>query len=590
MPFDGLVLFSVTRELKAAIAGGRIERVFQPGILEIVLLIRKNREKHRLMLSATADAARVHLTQSDPRNPDRVPFFCSTLRRHLEGSRITSITQPDLERVLQIAATGTDELGRPTACLLIAEIMGKHSNIILVNAAENKIVDAAKRYSHSVSRYREVLPGQPYTPPPPAGKADPITATEEEFTAAVSAQPIETDVAQAIQRLYQGLSLYSAREIVSRAELPPGITVGECGLYEYRRLYGSLVKLVSSITTGSAAPTLVIRNGSPVEYAPFDPSQDSGDRVYAPMNEVLDRFYLGRAESAAFNTRRRCLEQCVQREIRRLTRKLETIEGILGEPDPQRYRLYGELLTANLYRLRPGSEEAVLQNFYSPDVPLVTIPLDPSLTPSQNAQRYFKKYAKARAARRHAAQEKERLTEELAYLTGVVTAIEQAASLEELTEIAEELAGQGYLSPETGKEKKGEEPQPLKLVSADGFPILVGKNNRQNEYVTFRLAAAGDLWLHARGVPGAHVILKTAGREPSGKALAEAAALAAYFSQSRRSTKVPVDWTRRANVQRPKGARPGFVTYSGEKTLYADPGAAEVLLKRQTEELPGAKR
>lgn len=588
MPFDGLVLFSVTRELNAALVGGRVERVYQPGALEIVLLVRKNREKHRLMLSATADAARVHLTQSDPRNPERVPFFCSTLRRHLEGSRITSITQPDLERVLQLAAAGTDELGRRVTCLLITEIMGKHSNIILVNAAENKIIDAAKRYSHAVSRYREVLPGQPYVPPPPAGKANPLTATKEEFTATVSAQPLNTEVAQAIQRLYQGLSLYSAREIVCRAELPPGLTVGECGLYEYRRLHGSLVELVSSVTNGSATPTLVIRNGSLVEYASFDPCQGNGDRVHAPMNEVLDRFYLERAKSVAFNTQRRRLEQCLQRKIRHLNHNLESIEGVLSDPDPQRYRLYGELLTANLYRLRPGSEEAVLQNFYLPDAPLVTIPLDPSLTPSQNAQRYFKKYAKARAACQHATQEKERLVEELAYLTSMVTTIEQATSLEDLVEVAEELAGQGYLPPKTGKGKKGgKEPQPLKLLSTEGFPILVGKNNRQNDYVTFRLAAADDLWLHARGVPGAHVILKTGGREPSGRALAEAAALAAYFSQARRSTNVPVDWTRRANVQRPKGARPGFVTYTGQKTLYADPSAAEDLLKRQAKEPTG---
>lgn len=583
MPFDGLVLFSVTRELNAALAGGRIDRVYQPGALEIVLVARKNREKFRLLLSATADAARVHLTQSDFRNPARVPFFCSTLRRHLEGSRIVSVTQPGLERVLHLAAAGADELGRPATHLLIAEIMGKHSNIILVNAEENKIIDAVKRYSHAVSRYREVLPGQAYVPPPPAGKADPLATTEEEFTASVSAQPLDTEVAQAIQRLYQGLSLYSARETVCRAELSPGLTVGECGLYEYRRLHTSLIELVSSVNKGWASPTLVLRGGSPVEFAPFDPCCGGWERTHATMNEVLDRFYLERARAAAFNTQRRRLEQCARREINRLNRKLENVECVLGDPDPERYRLYGELLTANLYRLLHGLEEAILENFHFPDAPPVTIPLDPSLTPAQNAQRYFNKYARARAARRYAVQEKERLVNELTYLASVVTAIEQAATLEDLLEVAEELAMQGYLPAETGKEKNEKrKPEPLKLFSADGVPILVGKNNRQNDYVTFRLAAAGDIWLHARGVPGAHVIVKTGGREPSGIALAEAAALAAYFSQARRSTSVPVDWTSRANVQRPKGARPGFVTYTGEKTIYGDPGAAEILLNRQT--------
>ncbi|MEW6573712.1 MAG: NFACT RNA binding domain-containing protein [Bacillota bacterium] len=590
MPFDGLALNSVTRELNAALAGGHIERVYQPAALEIVLVVRKNREKHRLLLSATAAAARVHLTQSDYRNPARVPFFCSTLRRHLEGTRITSVTQPGLERVLHLTAAGSDELGRPATYLLIAEIMGKHSNIILLNADEDKIIDAAKRYSHAVSRYREVLPGQPYIPPPPAGKEDPMAAIAEGFTAVLSAQPLETEVAQAVQRLYQGLSLYSAREIVCRAELPPDLTVGECGLYEYRRLYASLSALVSAVTGGSESPTLVIRNGSPVEFAPFNPCQEHGDRMHAPMNEVVDRFYLARSRTAAFSAQRRRLEQCVQKEINRLNRKLESIKGILVDPDPERFRLYGELLTANLYRLQPGSKEAELENFYLPYAPPVTIPLDPLLTPAQNAQRYFKKYAKARAAYRHAEQERERVVAELAYLTSVATAVEQGTSLEDLLDVTEELAGQGYLPVQGGKEKiEIKEPQPLKLLSADGVPILVGKNNRQNDYVTFRLAAAGDIWLHARGVPGAHVILKTGGREPSGTALAEAAALAAYFSQARRSTNVPVDWTRRANVQRPKGARPGFVTYSGEKTLYADPGTAQVLLNRQSEEPPGSQ-
>lgn len=587
MPFDGLVLHSVTRELKAALTGGRIERIYQPGTLEIVLTVRRNREKHRLFLSATADTARVHLTEADPRNPVKTPFFCSTLRRHLEGNRITAVAQPGLERILHLTVAGTDELGRAVTCLLVTEIMGKHSNIILVAAEENKIIDAVKRYSHAVSRYREVLPGQPYVPPPPSGKADPLAATEEDFFAALSAQTPASGVAAAIQRTYEGLSLFTAREIVCRAELAPEITVGECGVYEYRRLYASLRELVSSVVNGTATPTLVLGDGAPVEFAPFDPCQSTGNRIHATMNEVLDRFYQARTRAAAFSAQRRRLEQCLGREINRLNRKLEGIAGVLNDPEPDRYRLYGELIMANLYRLQPGKKEAALENLYLQDAPLVTVPLDPALTPAQNAQRYFKKYARARTAREHAAREKERLEEELAYLTGVATAVEQADSVEDLREIAEELSGQGYLPADPGKAKKERtEPQPLKLSSTDGFLILVGKNNRQNDYVTFRLAGQDDIWLHARGVPGAHVILKTGGREPSPRALEEAGALAAYFSQARQSINVPVDWTRRANVQRPKGARPGFVVYTGEKTLYADPGAATVLLNRAADATP----
>ncbi|MEW6772333.1 MAG: NFACT family protein, partial [Bacillota bacterium] len=417
MPFDGLVLHSVTRELQTALTGGRIERVYQPGALEIILAVRRERQRNRLFFSATADAARVHLTEADLRNPARTPFFCSTLRRHLEGNRITTVAQPGLERILHLTVAGTDELGRAVTCLLVAEIMGKHSNIILVAAEENKIIDAVKRYSHAVSRYREVLPGQPYVPPPPSGKADPLAATEEDFFAALSAQTPASGVAAAIQRTYEGLSLFTAREIVCRAELAPEIAVGECGVYEYRRLYASLRELVSSVVNGTATPTLVLGDGAPVEFAPFDPCQSTGNRIHGTMNEVLDRFYQARTRAAAFSARRRRLEQCLGREINRLNRKLEGIAGVLNDPEPDRYRLYGELIMANLYRLQPGEKEAALENLYLPDAPLVTVPLDPALTPAQNAQRYFKKYARARTAREHAAREKERLEEELAYLT-----------------------------------------------------------------------------------------------------------------------------------------------------------------------------
>ncbi|MEW6182709.1 MAG: NFACT RNA binding domain-containing protein [Bacillota bacterium] len=580
MPFDGLVLNSVTRELNALITGGRVERVYQPAALEIILAVRSNREKHRLFLSAAADAARVHLTETDRRNPAKIAFFCSTMRRHVEGSRITAITQQGLDRILHIELKGTDELGRPVTHLLIAEIMGKHSNIILLNPAENKIIDAIKRYSHAVSRYREVLPGQVFTPSPPSGKADPRAAAEDDFIDALSALGPQTGAATGIQRLYEGFSLFSAREVARRAGLDPDAALEGCGIYEYRRLHASLRELVDSVTGGGASPTLILKGETPADYAAFEPSAGAGQPVRAGMNEVLDRFYRERNRAAAFAAQKHRIEQCLTREIGRLNRKLENVETLLSDPEPDRFRMFGELLTANLYRLGPHVDEAICENVYNPDAPPVTIPLDPALTPGQNAQRYFKKYAKARTARRRAADERQRLEEEIAYLSGISVAGEQASGLEDLTEVVEELAEQGYL--QTGaaphKKDKKEEPRPLKLASAEGFVILIGKNNRQNDYVTFRMAAADDIWLHARGVPGAHVIIKTGGGEPSPGVLAEAAALAAHFSQGRRNRSVPVDWTRRANVQRPKGARPGFVTYSGEKTIHGDPSLAGALL------------
>lgn len=588
MPFDGLVLYSVTRELKTVLLGGRIERIYQPAALEIIIAIRKNRAKHRLLLSAAADAARVHLTEADRRNPVKTPFFCSALRRRLEGSRLAAISQPGLERVLLFEMQGTDELGRPETSVLVAEIMGKHSNIILLEPAENKIIDAIKRYSHAVSRHREVLPGRSYTPAPPSTKGDPETATEEEFLSALSALGPDIEAASGIQRLYQGLSLFSARAVVSRTGMDPDTMLGSCGLYEYRRLFAALKAIVSSVISGDAVPTLIRRNGSPVDYAAFDPDPGAKSSALAGMNQVLDFFYRERAQTAAFAAQRRRIGQCVARDINRLNRKLESVQTLLDDPDTDRYRLYGELLTANLYRLRDREREVSLENFLLPGAPEVTVPLDATRTPAQNAQLYFKKYAKARAGVEHALKEKERVEEELNYLSSVATAADQATDLEDLLEIAAELEDQGYLSPapEAGKENLNR-PEPLKLSSSDNHTLLVGKNNRQNDYVTFRLAVAGDLWFHARGVPGAHVILKTGGRKPSAAAVSEAATLAAYFSQGRHSGSVPVDCTLRANVQRPKGARPGFVIYTGEKTVFADPSRAEALINRPADSAPG---
>ena len=586
MPFDGLVLHSVTRELKAVLTGGRIERIYQPAALEIILAIRRNREKYRLLLSAAADSARAHLTEADRRNPAKTPFFCSALRRRLEGNRILAINQSSLDRILRFEISGTDELGRPVIYLLIAEIMGKHSNIILLEPKENKIIDSIKRYSHAMSRYREILPGRVFIPAPPSGKADPTAVTEDEFISALSALEPETDVPSGIQRLYEGLSLFSAREVVHRAGMEPGISLDSCGLYEYRRLYTSFKDLVSSVLSGNNAPTLIFENGTPSDYAAFDPGSFSGKKIHGTMNEILDRFYEERARVMAFAVQKSRVEQCISREINRLNRKLEGLQAVLDDPDPDRYRLYGELLTANLYRLRTGETRVSLENLYQPGAPPVDIPLKPAFTPAQNAQLYFKKYAKARAAREHACQEKKRLEEELAYLTSVATACGQVTNLKDLLEITLELTEQGYLGSSPAATKKLDKPEPLKLYSSDNFTLLVGKNNLQNDYITFRLAAPEDIWFHARGVPGAHVILKTGGRKPSAAALREAAALAAYFSQSRHSRSVPVDYTRRANVRRPKGSRPGFVTYTEEKTLYADPSATEALLNRPADPDP----
>ncbi|ACX52431.1 Fibronectin-binding A domain protein [Ammonifex degensii KC4] len=575
MPFDGLTLNRIVQELKQELVGGRIERIYQPTELELLFVVRCQGKKQNLWLSAQANAPRVHLTALKERPNSRSSAFLTLLRRYLEGGRIAALEQPGLERILHLNITTTDELRRPVNYRLVVEIMGKHSNIILLEPEEGKILDGIKRYSHALSRYREVLPGRPYRTPQ-TDKLDPRSLAEEDFFAAtLSSLPPATPLAKAIQQRFQGLGLPTAREVVLRAGLKEELLLEECGLYELRKLFLALKELVAEVTEGKSLPTLVLEGGKPVEFFPFAPLSFPNQREHGSMNEVVDRFYTLRTEAQRLDLLRQQLARKVGRRIEQAEKRLGALNALLEEKEPEKFRLWGELILANLHRLVPGMEEAVLENYHEPDSPPVTVPLDPSLTPVECAQRYFELYRRAKKARDTAQAEKERLEEELAYLASVATALSQAERLEELEEIAAEIEEE-----ETGRPapSRPEAPRPLKFVSPSGFTVWVGKNNRQNEYVTFKLASPDDLWLHARGVPGAHVVLKTGGKDPAPEDLRFAATLAAYFSQARQSTYVPVDYTRRANVRRPAGSRPGLVIYTQEQTLFVKPEEARKYL------------
>ncbi|WP_165847704.1 Rqc2 family fibronectin-binding protein [Ammonifex thiophilus] len=577
MPFDGLTLNRIVQELKRELVGGRIERIYQPTELELLFIVRLQGKKQNLWLSAQANAPRVHLTALKERPSSRSSGFLTLLRRHLEGGRIVALEQPGLERILHLDIANFDELKRPVNYRLVVEIMGKHSNIILLDPGEGKILDGIKRYSHALSRYREVLPGRPYRAPQ-TDKLDPRGLPEEDFFAAtLSSLPPATPLSKALQQRFQGLGLATAREVVLRAGLEEELLLEECGLYELRKLFLALKELVTEVTEGKSLPTLALEEGKPIEFFPFVPLSFPGQREHGSMNEVVDRFYTLRSEAQRLDLLRQQLARKIGRRIEQAEKRLGALNTLLEEKDPEKFRLWGELILANLHRLAPGMEEAVLENYHEPGSPPVTVPLCPSLTPVECAQRYFELYRRTKKARDTAQVEKEKLEEELAYLASVATALSQAEKLEELEDIAAEIEEE-----ETGRPTSSrlEAPHPLKFVSPSGFTVWVGKNNRQNEYVTFKLASPDDLWLHARGVPGAHVVLKTGGKDPAPEDLHFAATLAAYFSQARQSAQVPVDYTRRANVRRPAGSRPGLVTYTQEQTLFVKPEEAKSTFSR----------
>ncbi len=592
MSFDGLVLAAVRKELEEKITGGRIERIYQPDNDELVLLVQRPGLRLKLLLSANAQNAGVHLTTNYRENPVSPPLFCMVLRKHLEGGRLQEFEQHGLERVLVIKVNSRDELGRPSQKHLICEIMGKHSNIILVEPDTGTVIDGIKRYSYAISRYREVLPGRAYLPPPPQNKINPLSVEEEQFRRACLESPLETTLPVLLQKRFEGLSTVTCREIVYRANLGGDTLLDHCGDYELRALWESLRKAVAPARRGYFEPCLTTgKKGTPLDFAALDLSHTGANRKYGEMNAVLDTFFTFRHRLELFNKEKKALSATLKKETARLEKKLDLYtEGLADTAGAEKLRLYGELLTANIYRLKKGAGEATVKNFYEEGSSPVTIPLKPHLTPVENAQFFFKKYLKAKNTREALETMINQVREELNYLEGIKISLDLAGELSELAWIRQELAEQGYIkqpAPVPAKRKNKPErplPVPLSFISSDGFQLLVGRNNKQNDYLTLKLARGTDIWLHAREIPGAHVIIRTGGKETVPPAtLAEAAGLAAYFSKGQDAKNVPVDYTLKKHVRKPRGARPGMVIYDNQKTIMAAP-AEELATRPSTAE------
>lgn len=593
MPFDGLVLAAVRSELAGKFTGGRIEKIHQPAKEDLVLGLHRPGERRRLVLSAHSYNARVHLSAAVRENPASPPLFCMVLRKHLEGGRIAGFEQPGLERVLIIKVESRDELGSPAEKHLICEIMGKHSNIVLVDPASGCVIDGIKRYSHAVSRHREVLPGRPYLPPPAQDKLNPRETGEEEFRQACFSLPLATTLPDVLQKRFAGLSPVTCREIVFRANLPGDTLLDQCGDFELRALWRALQSAVLPAGEESFAPCLVLgQKGDPAEFAALKLSHYTGFRFEGgTMNDLADRFFTAKEERERLSREKQSIAAVLNKETGRLGKKIDIYcESLDTAAGAEKLRLYGELLTANLYCLEKGLKSARLENYYDPEGGTVDVPLDEYLTPVENAKVYFKKYAKAKSTREAVEVQMAQARGELKYIEGVKTALEQADDLAELNEVREELAGLGYLKVAAAARRIKKErrvPQPLSFRSSDGFALFVGKNNRQNDYLTLKMARDEDMWLHAKDIPGAHVLVRTEGKEAPPATLYEAACLAAYFSKARGSKSVPVDYTIKKYVNKPIGARPGMVIYDRQKTIMAAPDSEllAMLITEQKENL-----
>ncbi|MGE5380722.1 MAG: NFACT family protein, partial [Methylocystaceae bacterium] len=505
MPLDGLFIRALTQNLDSELRDTRIDKIHQPEKLDLVFHIRKKNGNSRLLLSANARWARFHLTNHRLENPTSPPAFCMYLRKHLEGARIIDLRQPGWERVLYIRILALNEFRDWSERLLIGEFMGRHSNIILVDPNTGLIMDAIKRYGNEVSTYREVLPGRPYVPPPSQNKLLPEAATPELLWSKWCQGSLDLRLSQALFSAVEGLSPISAAFICERAGLPALATVGECGEYELNQVYRALKSIVDTITSGQIQPA-VSPQRPPSDFWLLPLDTDWKPAVDA--NNAVDEYYNGRLAAARLESFKVNINRNITGYLNKLYRKRLAQEQDLAEARQKEHlRNWGELLTAYAHEVPPRASAVQLTDFYSGEP--VTIELQPHLNAIQNAQKYFKTYAKARVSRDHLQTFLAQTKAEIDYLESVQVALERAESVDEAEEIIEELTEQKYMKESRKNRKRAHaETNFRQFTSSDGLTILVGRNNRQNDILTLRKAAAGDLWLHTKEIPGTHVILR----------------------------------------------------------------------------------
>lgn len=559
MAFDGVVTRAVTRELDQLV-GGRISRIHQPFKTDLVFIIRAQGGNQKLLLSANPTYPRIHLTTEEFINPAVAPMFCMLLRKYCEGGVIESIQQIEMERMIHIDVKSRDELGDISKKRIIVEIMGRHSNIILVDPETNTILDSVMHVTHGISQYRQVLPGRTYIVPPSQGKRNPLTVTEQEFTGLLNWNAGKLDKQLVDQ--FSGLSPLLAKEVIHRAKLSTRDQV-----------WTVFHRLMQEVNQHQYQPTIVQTKDKTVfSVTPLTHVADGEVTSFDSVSECLQTFYEVKAQRDQVKQKVHDLIRLVTNEKQKNEKKIEKLQATLVEAqDADQFRLYGELLTANLHQIKRGDTELVTVNWYDENAATIQIPLDPLKTPSENLQSYYKRYNKAKNSMQIVEEQITLAREEIEYLEGLLVQLEHANVLE-AADIREELVEQGYLrdrQKRSGKKKKELLPEIETYTSSDGIPIYVGKNNKQNDYLTNKLANGGDTWLHAKDIPGSHVVIRS--REIPDQTLLEAAMLAAYFSKSRQGSLVPIDYTLVKYVKKPSGAKPGFVIYDNQRTLYVTP-------------------
>lgn len=575
MAFDAVTVRCLTKELCEKLINGRIDKIHQPEKDEITIHIRTLTDSFKLVISASSAHPRVHFTGVSKKNPITAPMFCMLLRKHIGSGKIIAIEQVGFERIIKFSIESYDELGDLTTKYLIAEIMGRHSNIILTNQ-NMKILDCIKHIDFTISSVRQLMPGMNYVSPPPQNKTDLI---DIKATADIDfSSPVQT-ADKAILSSIAGISPLTARELVYRAFGRTDIKNAELTDNGKNKILYETVKFAKSVCQNEFNPCIIINEASErlIDFSVTPITQYEGmayAKAFDSVSDLLDSFYSTRDMHERMRQKSADLTKLLTNNIERLSKKLVILSKTLSDSkNKEKHKIYGDLLMANLYAIKQGQTEATVLNYYEDNAPSVTIPLSPQLTPSQNAQKYYKKYNKAKTAETEASKQISNAENDLQYLESTLSAVENADNEDDLNSIRAELISEGYLNRKVSvKRQKQAVSKPMHFVSSDGFDIYVGKSNTQNDYLTTKFANSSDLWFHTKDIHGSHTIIKLGiDKDVPKSTITEAAQVAAYYSKARESSQVPVDFTLIKNVRKPGGAKPGMVIYDNYNTIYVTP-------------------
>ena len=572
MALDGITIANMVKELKDELEGGRMNKIAQPEPDELMLTVKGKNGQRRLLISASASLPLIYFTDKNKPSPMTAPNFCMLLRKHIGSARILKISQPGLERVIYMDFEHLNEMGDLCQKRLVVELMGKYSNIIFCDDNGN-ILDSIKHISANTSSVREVLPGRTYFIPETQEKEDPFLTTEESFMGRVCKKPLP--VSKAIYTSLTGISPVMAQEICYRASIDGSMPMGALGEMERIHLAHTFLRMIEDIRDGAFVPNIVYRDGEPVEFAAFTLQQYASghtSQTFDSMSQVLEQYYAQKNVITRIRQKSADLRHVVQTALERNRKKYAIQQKQMKDTQKKdKFKVYGELINTYGYGLEPGCKSFQALNYYTNEE--ITIPLDDTLTPAENAKKYFDKYNKLKRTQEALTTQLEETQSDIAHLESISTALDIALSESDLSQIKEELTEYGYMKRKYAGKKKGPQSKskPFHYISSDGYHMYVGKNNFQNEELTFKFATGNDWWFHAKKMPGSHVIVKANNEELPDRTFEEAGRLAAYYSSGRTAPKVEIDYIQKKHVKKTPGGKPGFVIYHTNYSLNIEP-------------------